>query len=192
MICPYLTNAAGGDSKRPNHCSKCICCNDSALQRRSCARNKILKFLCSIFCLLEWVFDHIIFPKPYLLLFFCHLMLHEHLFRIVFQEFPDKPWIPKFACDAQIFAAAHHCIGLAPLGSGRNAVGVEVCLFTPGDGDKSGREHMLASMLKRDEESRDCRPSQCYQRILPCDGCRRNNRLSPRSQTPCSRPECLV
>lgn len=63
-------------------------------------------------------------------------MFDKHLLNMLFLELADPAWIPQLAGDTQVLAAAHHGVGLAALGSGGDAFGVEVVLFAAGDGDK--------------------------------------------------------
>jgi len=64
-------------------------------------------------------------------------MLHPNLLTLVRHELADEAGIPQLRRDAQILAAAHQRVGLAALGGGGDALGVEVLLFAAGDGDKS-------------------------------------------------------
>ena len=41
--------------------------------------------------------------------------------------------VPQFRSDAQVFTAAHQGVGLAALGCSRDAIVVEIGLFTTGD-----------------------------------------------------------
>lgn len=64
-------------------------------------------------------------------------MLHKQLPRVLAHEPANKPRIPELRRDAQVLAAAHQRVGLAPFSSRRDAVGVEVRLLAAGEGDES-------------------------------------------------------
>jgi hypothetical protein len=65
-------------------------------------------------------------------------VLHHHLAHVSLHEATDESGIPELRGDSQIFAAAHERVGLAALGRGGNAVGIEVLLFAAGEGDEAG------------------------------------------------------
>lgn len=64
-------------------------------------------------------------------------MLHKQLPRVLAHEPANKPRIPELRRDAQVLAAAHQRVRLAPFSSCRDAVGVEVRLLAAGEGDES-------------------------------------------------------
>jgi hypothetical protein len=64
-------------------------------------------------------------------------MLDPYLPRQLARKFAYKPWIPEFAGDTQVFAAAHERVGFAAFGCGWDPVGVEVLLLTAGYGYKA-------------------------------------------------------
>ena len=80
--------------------------------------------------LLERVLDRIILPDDNLPLLLSRNMLDPHLLCEFTVELADKPRIPQFARDAQVFAAAHQGVRLAPLGRSRDAIRVEILLFS--------------------------------------------------------------
>ena len=80
--------------------------------------------------LLERVLDRIILPDNNLPLLLSRNMLNPHLLREFSIELANETRIPQFAGDAQVLAAAHQGIGLAPLGRSRDAIRVEVLLFS--------------------------------------------------------------
>ena len=61
-------------------------------------------------------------------------MLHHHLLPPLRHEPLNKPRIPEFGGNPEVFAAAHESVGFAAFGCGRDAFGVEVLLFAAGDG----------------------------------------------------------
>lgn len=50
----------------------------------------------------------------------------------------DPARVPQLRGNAEIFAAAHHAVGLAAFGGGGDGIGGEVWLLAAGDGDESG------------------------------------------------------
>ena len=60
-------------------------------------------------------------------------VLHHHLAHVSLHEATDESGIPELGGDSQVFAAAHERVGLAALGRGGDAVGVEVLLFAAGE-----------------------------------------------------------
>jgi hypothetical protein len=64
-------------------------------------------------------------------------MLHHQLAHVSLHESTNEPGIPKLGGNSQVFAAAHQRVGLAALGRGGDAVGVEVLLFAAGEGDEA-------------------------------------------------------
>ena len=70
-------------------------------------------------------------------------MLHHTLPPHLRDEALNKPRIPEFARDAEVFAAAHQGVGFAALGRGWDAAGVEVLLFAAGYGDEARRQWVL-------------------------------------------------
>lgn len=65
-------------------------------------------------------------------------VLHHHLAHVSLHEATDESGIPELGGNSQVFAAAHERVGLAALGRGGDTVGVEVLLFTTGEGDEAG------------------------------------------------------
>ena len=61
----------------------------------------------------------------------------ENLCAILGLELADEARIPELARDAEVLATAHEGVALARLGSGRDAIRVEVLLFPTSDGDQS-------------------------------------------------------
>ncbi len=95
--------------------------------------------------LLIRILDTIILAHRNLLLLLRHRMLHPHLLRMLRHVLPYVAWIPQLRRHAQVLAAAHQRVGLAPLGGGGDAVRVEVVLFAAGDGDESFWRDMAVS-----------------------------------------------
>jgi hypothetical protein len=79
--------------------------------------------------LLERVFDLIILPDHNLPLLLGAHMLHPHLLCNLRRELANKPWVPEFARNTQVLAAAHQGIRLAALGGSGDAIGIEILLF---------------------------------------------------------------
>lgn len=79
------------------------------------------------------VLAHVVLPPP-----LSSDVLHHHLAHVSLHEATDEPGIPELGGNSQIFAAAHERVGLAALGRGGDAIGVEVLLFAAGEGDEAG------------------------------------------------------
>jgi hypothetical protein len=97
--------------------------------------------------LLERVFDLIILPDHNLPLLLRAHMFDPHLSRQLARKLANKPGIPQFTRNAQVFAAPHQRIGFTPFRRRRNAVGVEVLLLATGYGHKA--VFALVSQLAR-------------------------------------------
>lgn len=93
----------------------------------------------SSFHLFERIPDLVVLSRPHLL-----PLLRDHVFRpdlprVLSHEFSDEARIPEFAGNAEIFAAAHQRVGLAPFGGGWDPVGAEVVLLATGYGNEATR-----------------------------------------------------
>lgn len=64
-------------------------------------------------------------------------MLRKHLDTILRLKLPYEPWVPKLACDTQIFTTPHERIGFACFCRCWDAGGVEVFLLATGNGDET-------------------------------------------------------
>jgi hypothetical protein len=117
-------------------------------------------------------------------------VLHHHLAHVSLHEPTDEPGIPELGGDSQVFAAAHERVGLAALGRGRDAVGIEVLLFATGEGDEAAVNKSASSSTA--SIRRLSLPSTTNKTIFPCHQLARHNSLSSRCKTPASRPERLV
>ena len=105
------------------------CSSSSSLARRSSSRrSNILERILQLV-----VLAHVVLSPP----LGCDV-LHHHLAHVGLHEATDEPRIPELGGDSQVFAAAHEGVGLAALGRGGDAVGVEVLLFAAGEGDEAG------------------------------------------------------
>jgi len=98
-----------------------------ALRRRS-RRSNILERVLQLV-----VLAHVVLSPP----LGCDV-LHHHLAHVGLHEATDESGIPELGGNSQIFAAAHERVGLAALGRGGDAVGVEVLLFAAGERDEAG------------------------------------------------------
>lgn len=72
--------------------------------------------------LLVWVARLIALAHPDLALLLVHHVLDPDLLRVLLLEVADIARIPKLGSDAQVLAAAHQCVALAPFASGGDAV----------------------------------------------------------------------
>lgn len=90
-----------------------------------------------LFRLLPRVNHLVILPDPDLGLLLGDNMLDKHLARVLGLELADPPRIPQLAGNAQVLAAPHQRVGLAPFRRCRDAVGAEIVLFAAGDGDEA-------------------------------------------------------
>ena len=89
-------------------------------------------------------------------------MLDHHLPRLLLQIPLNKPRIPEFGRDAEVFAAPHQGVGFAAFGGGGDAVGVEVLLFAAGDGDEAVRGGVRYVDVRRVGRGREGLPSTSY------------------------------
>lgn len=80
--------------------------------------------------LLERVPDSVILPDDDLPLLLSRLMLDPDLLCIFVIELANKPWIPQFARDAQIFTTSHKGVGFATLGCSGDTIRLEILLLT--------------------------------------------------------------
>ena len=156
------------------------CSSSSSARRGSSWRSNILERVLQLV-----VLAHVVLSPP----LGCDV-LHHHLAHMSLHESADEPGIPELGGDSQVFAAAHERVGLAALGRGGDAVGVEVLLFAAGEGDEAV-ESQLASGSTIDVH-RVSLPSTTNKTIFPRHQFARHNRLSSRRKTPASRPERLV
>lgn len=79
------------------------------------------------------VLAHKVLPPP----LSCDV-LHEQLADMGLHEAANEARVPELRRDPEVFAAAHQGVGFAAFGSGRDAVGVEVLLFSAGKRDEAG------------------------------------------------------
>lgn len=82
-----------------------------------------------LFDFLERILRRIVFSQHNLLLLLGSDMLDPHLLCQFTRKLADETRIPEFACNTEIFTAAHKGVGFAAFGGGGNAIGVEVLLF---------------------------------------------------------------
>lgn len=59
-------------------------------------------------------------------------MLDPRFPDVLGNEFSDEARVPQLGRDAEVLAAAHQSVRLAPFGCGRYVLGVEVGLFATG------------------------------------------------------------
>ena len=69
-------------------------------------------------------------------------VLHHHLAHVGLHEATDEPRVPELGGDPQVLAAAHEGVGLAALGRGGDAVGVEVLLFATSEGNEAAMDQL--------------------------------------------------
>ena len=104
------------------------CSSSSSARRGSSWRSNILERVLQLV-----VLAHVVLSPP----LGCDV-LHHHLAHVSLHEATDESGIPELGGNSQIFAAAHERVGLAALGRGGDAVGVEVLLFAAGERDEAG------------------------------------------------------
>jgi hypothetical protein len=128
--------------------------------------------LCSLrtepFGFLERVRHFVTFSYPDLGLLLADDVFHPYVSRVLYLEFADESRIPQLACNSQIFAAAHQCVGFAAFCSGSNALRGEVVLFTPRDGHQPTRNvSVMVQMEPRGKQNQTDRPcaSRAYSRV---------------------------
>lgn len=98
----------------------------------------MIQMLCSIrFDFLKGVAGFVVLAHPHLLPLLGRHMLDEELLCMLGLEFPDVPWIPKLAGDAQVLATAHHGVGFAAFDCGGNAIWGEIIHLATSHGNKS-------------------------------------------------------
>lgn len=64
-------------------------------------------------------------------------MFDESFTSMLGLELPDESWVPQLTGNPQVFAAPHHCVGFATFGRSRDAIFIEVVLFSASDRYKS-------------------------------------------------------
>ena len=70
------------------------------------------------------------------LLLLCPGVLNEDLYAVLGLEFANEARVPELARNTKVLATAHEGVALARFGSGRDAIGIEVFLFTACNSDQ--------------------------------------------------------
>ena len=108
------------------------CSSSSPALRSSSWRSDILERVLQLV-----VLAHVVLSPP----LGCDV-LHHHLAHVSLHESTDEPGIPKLRGNAKVLAAAHERVGLASLGCGRDAVGIEVLLLAASERDEAGIDEL--------------------------------------------------
>ena len=66
-------------------------------------------------------------------------MLNKHISRVLGAKFADETRVPELAGHTQVFAAAHHGVGLTPFGGCRYTIFAKVGLLATCNGNQPGR-----------------------------------------------------
>ena len=83
--------------------------------------------------LFERVLDRVFLPQVKLPPLLRDDVLNKHFLGVILQKFPDEPWIPKLARNAEVFTASPQSCRLATLDSGWYAIWIEIVLLASGD-----------------------------------------------------------
>lgn len=117
-------------------------------------------------------------------------MLDPLLLGVLLHELADEARVPQLRGDAQVLAAPHQRVRLAPLGRRRHALLAEVLLLAAGLRYES--THLVLAHVPNTTETKGNSPPVHDQRVLPRHQLLVDRQLAARRQPPGPRPECRV